>query len=123
MCRQILYQLSHKGSPRILEWIAYPPPGDLPDPGIEPGSPALQEDSLPTELSGKPFRCVIHYYELIILHMISTSYPLTTLHPFITIRPHPHTHTHTHIHTHTLGIYQSVLCFYKFKIFFISHKN
>ena len=22
--RQILYQLSHKGSPRILEWIAYP---------------------------------------------------------------------------------------------------
>ena len=27
---------------------------DLPDPGIEPGSPALQADSLPTELSGKP---------------------------------------------------------------------
>ena len=24
--------------------------GDLPDPGIEPGSPALQADSLPTEL-------------------------------------------------------------------------
>ena len=23
-CRWILYQLSHKGSPRILEWIAYP---------------------------------------------------------------------------------------------------
>jgi len=27
---------------------------DLPDPGIKPGSPALQADSLPTELSGKP---------------------------------------------------------------------
>ena len=27
---------------------------DLPNPGIEPGSPDLQEDSLPTELSGKP---------------------------------------------------------------------
>ena len=27
-----------------------PPPGDLRDPGIEPGSPALQADSLPTEL-------------------------------------------------------------------------
>ena len=27
---------------------------DLPDPGIEPGSPALQAESLPTELSGKP---------------------------------------------------------------------
>ena len=23
-CRQILYQLSHKGSPTILEWVAYP---------------------------------------------------------------------------------------------------
>ena len=53
-CRWILYQLSHKGRPRILEWVAYPSPGDLPNPGIELGSPALQEDSLPTELSGKP---------------------------------------------------------------------
>ena len=31
-----------------------PSPGDLPDPGIEQGSPVLQADSLPTELSGKP---------------------------------------------------------------------
>jgi len=23
-CRRILYQLSHKGSPKILEWVAYP---------------------------------------------------------------------------------------------------
>ena len=30
-----------------------PSPADLPDPGIEPVSPALQADSLPTELSGK----------------------------------------------------------------------
>ena len=28
-------------------------PGDLPDPGTEPGSPALQADSLPNELPGK----------------------------------------------------------------------
>ena len=34
-----------------------PSPADLPDPGIEPGSPALQVDSLPTELSGKPHIC------------------------------------------------------------------
>ena len=33
-------------------WLI-PSPADLPDPGIEPGSPALQVDSLPTELSGK----------------------------------------------------------------------
>ena len=32
---------------RILEWVSIPSPGDLPDPGIEPGSPVLQEDSLP----------------------------------------------------------------------------
>ena len=30
------------------------PSVDLPDPGIEPGSPALQADSLPAELPGKP---------------------------------------------------------------------
>ena len=29
----------------------FPSPGDLPDPGIEPGSAALQADSLPTDLS------------------------------------------------------------------------
>ena len=92
--RQILYQLSYKGCPRILEWVAYPSsrgssqprnrtrvsciagrfftnwvirealiagvgchlllPGDLPDPGIEPGSPALQADSLPLSHQGSP---------------------------------------------------------------------
>ena len=52
-CRWILYQLSHQGSPRILEWVAYPYPGDLPNPGIEPGFPALRADSLPAELPGK----------------------------------------------------------------------
>ena len=53
-CRQVLYQLSHKGSPRILDGQLIPSPADLPNPGIEPGSPALQVNSLPTELSGKP---------------------------------------------------------------------
>ena len=33
-----------------------PPPGDLPNPGIEPRSPALQVDSLPAEPPGKPLR-------------------------------------------------------------------
>ena len=36
--------------------LPFPSPGDLPDPGLEPGSPTLQEDSLPTELLGKPSR-------------------------------------------------------------------
>ena len=34
--------------------LSCPPPGDLPDPGIKPRSPALQADSLPSELPGKP---------------------------------------------------------------------
>ena len=33
--------------------MPFPSPGNLPNPGIEPGSPALQADSLPTELQGK----------------------------------------------------------------------
>ena len=39
---------------RILEWVACPPPGDLPNPGIKLRSPALQVDSLLSEPSGKP---------------------------------------------------------------------
>ena len=54
-CAQILCQVSHWGSPRTLEWVAVLPPGDLPDPGVELGSHALQADSLPAELPGKPY--------------------------------------------------------------------
>ena len=40
---------------RILEWVAMPSlPGDLPNPGMEPRSPALPVDSLLSELPGKP---------------------------------------------------------------------
>ena len=39
---------------RILEWVAISSPGDLPNPGIEPGSPALQAESLLSEPPGKP---------------------------------------------------------------------
>ena len=39
---------------RILDWLAIPFSRDLPDPGIKPRSPALQADSLPSELLGKP---------------------------------------------------------------------
>ena len=34
--------------------LPFPPPGDLPDPGIEPRSPALEAVSLPFELQGRP---------------------------------------------------------------------
>ena len=34
--------------------LSFPSPGDLPDPGIEPASPAWQADSLPSEPPGEP---------------------------------------------------------------------
>jgi len=42
---------------RILEWVAMPPPGDLPDPGSEPEfplSPALTGGFFTTKPPGKP---------------------------------------------------------------------
>ena len=44
------------GFPRQEYWggLLFPSPGDLPDPGIERGSLALQVDSLPSEPPGKP---------------------------------------------------------------------
>ena len=33
--------------------LSFPSPGDLPDPGVESGFPALQADFSPTELPGK----------------------------------------------------------------------
>ena len=41
--------------------LPFPSPGDLLDPGNELGSPALQVDPVPSELSGKPFICGIFY--------------------------------------------------------------
>ena len=38
------------------EYWSFPSPGDLPNPGIQPRSPALQADSLPSEPPGKPMK-------------------------------------------------------------------
>ena len=38
---------------RVLEWLPFPSPGDLPDPGIKPRSPTLQADALTSEQPGK----------------------------------------------------------------------
>ena len=37
---------------RVLEWVPCPTPGDLPNPGIKPRSPAVQADSLPLSHQG-----------------------------------------------------------------------
>ena len=75
------FNLSHKGSLRILEWVAYPFSRDLPDPGIKPGSLALKADSFPSELQGsRPpppiYTSPIHdyYYKFIYSFKISFVY-------------------------------------------------
>ena len=42
--------------------LPFPSPGDLPDPGVDPGSPTLQADSLPSEPTGK-CTCIFKYTE------------------------------------------------------------
>ena len=55
------WTVAHQASPsmgfsRQEYWsgLPFPSPGDLPDPGIQPGSPALGADALTSEAPGKP---------------------------------------------------------------------
>ena len=55
----VAYQASpSRGFSRQEYWngLPFPSPGDLPNPGIEPGSPALEADTLTSEPPGKPNR-------------------------------------------------------------------
>ena len=58
LCRQIPYHLSCQGSPRILEWVAYP----FSSGSSRPRNPAPQADSLTAELPGKPFGCFSYHH-------------------------------------------------------------
>ena len=53
---------SSMGFSRQEYWdgLPFPSPGDLPDPGIEPKSPTLQEHTLPAEPAGKPVSYITH---------------------------------------------------------------
>ena len=80
-CRWILYCLSHGGSPRTLE-VVYTFPRDLPDPGIEPGSPALQADSLQLSYQGSPLTIIVTIYWVVTgeSESISRSIPGSSVH-------------------------------------------
>ena len=43
-----------------MEWVAFPPPGDLPNPGIKPASPALPGGFFTTEPPEKPLHGSYH---------------------------------------------------------------
>ena len=61
------------GFPRQEYWSAllFPSPGDLSDSRIEPRSPALQADSLPSEPSGKHYTMLSTWYHFKHLVIIS----------------------------------------------------
>ena len=55
LCDPIDYTVHGILQARILEWVGFPfSPGDLPNPGVKPRSPALRVDSLPAKPQGKP---------------------------------------------------------------------
>ena len=54
LCDPMDYTVHGIFQARILEWIAFPFSGDLPNPGIEPRSPTWQADSSLSERQGKP---------------------------------------------------------------------
>ena len=58
LCDLVCQALLTMGFSRQEYWtgLSFPSLGDLPDPGMEPRSPALQADSLPSEPPGKPLR-------------------------------------------------------------------
>ena len=60
-CRRILYQLSHQGSLRIVEWVAYPFFSRSSRPRNRTGSPALQADFF-IELWGKLYSAVSNFF-------------------------------------------------------------
>ena len=68
----ILWAVAHKallsmGFPRqeYLSGLPFPSPGDLLNLGINPASPALQEDSFTTEPTGKNFEAVTFHEKAI----------------------------------------------------------
>ena len=66
-CRMTLYHLSHQGSPRILEWKAYPFSRGSSQPRNWTGI-SLQADSLPAELLGKERKETLIHKLLFIFH-------------------------------------------------------
>ena len=47
--------------------LPFPSPGDLPDPGIEPGSLALQANALPSEPPGKLFSYGLLFFKMVLI--------------------------------------------------------
>ena len=67
-CRPPVFSVHGTLQVRILEWVAIPFPGNLPNSGTEPESPALQADSLLSEPPGKPPNWICQFTFLPTVH-------------------------------------------------------
>ena len=124
LCDPRTIQSMEFSRPEYWSGYPFPSPGDLPDPMIEPRSPALQADSLPAEPQWKPENTGVDSLSLLqrifltqepnrgLLHCRQILYQLSQnmsliLEPRLVTdslfppTPHPARHTHTHTHTHT----------------------
>ena len=64
-----------------MDGLPFPPPEELPNPGMEPWSPASQVHSLPFELQGNPksFMYLPHLFSLMINSDVDTTWPAAEL--------------------------------------------
>ena len=75
-----------------------PPPGHLPNPGIEPRSPTLQVDSLPAELPGKPCLWHIQFSSVQSLSHVQLCDPMNHSTPGLPVHHQLPEFTQTHVH-------------------------
>ena len=108
------------GLSRQEHWsgLSCPPPGDLANPGIKLGSPALQADSLPTELSGKPLEFPMLYSIFsLVIYFIPVVYVCQAQSPNSSYTPTLCVHTFVlcvHVSISALQIRSSIY-FYRFR--------
>ena len=95
--------------------LPFPPPGDLPNPGIKPRSPALQADSLPSEPPGKP--CEMNTILKFLRMMWEKSHPFILINNISTVETKPilhEKHQHFCVKQHKVQI---------LKYYVFSHQN
>ena len=111
-CNWILYHLSHQGSPRILNWVAYPFSGGSSQPMNQARIPCSASGFFTSwatrEAQKEYYLMTVRYSALCLLSLCNMSMTKTaSMYLFITTtqRPtggeHKYTHTHTHTPTHT----------------------
>ena len=126
-CRQVLYQLSHKGSPRILEWVVYPfssrssPPRNWTGVSCISGGFFTNWAMREALLSILPMYLYIQKWQPTPVFLPGKFHGQRRLAGYsqrdckeldTTERVHAFTHTHTHMYTHTHTPPSLHLCIY-----------